>query len=358
MIISFYDLFAKASSLFRSSGPAFRCNLFVLKERTKRIYTAIGARHPTPNMSRFNPKSIFWNVAPLLCGYIWLSKFKVMKKITLLFCLIAFKLSSQCTAITLVSASDSYFSCAETLQPITPIVFQITDPNYTLTNFAPGITATFDGTLLTLSGTLPYPGYWSYTLRIPNNPDCIVHGGIGGGIAREISLQCIETTSNSITVSLPPENAVNDDGVMYLQCSYNENSEVITYFLPAETTHTFTDLPPDTQVVINCIMENTLPYCFPVPIASIVCTTAALDTNTFDGVSIGFSPNPVKDFLELSSKTTIDSVAFYDLLGREVHRQNIASSSKRINLSQLKQGTYLMRIDSAAGTATYKIIKQ
>lgn len=281
-----------------------------------------------------------------------------MKKITLIFCLIAFKLSSQCTEITLVSASDSYFSCAETLQPITPIVFQITDPNYTLTNFAPGITATFDGTLLTLSGTLPYPGYWSYTLRIPDNPDCIVHGGIGGGIAREINLQCIETTTNSITVNLPPENAVNDDGVMYLQCAYNDTPETLIYFLPAETTHTFTDLPPDTQVTISCIMENTLPYCFPVPIASIVCTTAALDTNTFDGVSIGFSPNPVRDFLELSSKTTIDSVAFYDMPGREVLREMVGAESKKIDLSRLASGTYIMQIHSKERTATQKIVKQ
>jgi hypothetical protein len=282
-----------------------------------------------------------------------------MKKITLLFCLVAFKLQAQtCDAITLVSASEDYFSCTETLQPITPIVFQLSDPNYTLTNFAPGITATFDGTLLTLSGTLPYPGYWTYDLSIPSIENCRVVGQIGGGIAREISLQCIESTSNSITVSLPPENAVNDDGVMYLQCSYNENSEVITYFLPAETTHTFTDLPADTQVVINCIMENTLPYCFPTPIGSIVCNTAALDTKSFGGNITGFSPNPVKDFLELSSKARIESVGFYDLLGREVHWENIASDSKKIDLSKLTQGTYLMHVDSDAGTATYKIVKQ
>lgn len=282
-----------------------------------------------------------------------------MKNIMLLFCFAAFKLCAQtCNAITLVSESKDYVGCTETLQPITPIVFQLSNPNYTLTNFAPGITATFDGTLLTLSGTLLYPGYWTYDLRIPSIENCRVTGNIAGGIAREINLQCIETTTNSITVSLPPENAVNDDGVMYLQCSYNESSQVITYFLPAETTHTFTDLPPDTQVIINCIMENTLPYCFPVPIGTITCTTAALATDNFDNVFIGFSPNPVKDFLELSAKTTIDSVSFYDMLGREVHRQTIASSSKQIDLSQLKQGTYLMRVSSDAGIAINKIIKQ
>jgi hypothetical protein len=309
---------------------------------------------------RFNPKSIFWNTSQLVCGYIWLSKLEIMKNITLLFFLVAFKLTAQatCSEITLISESKDSYKCTETLEPITPIVFQLTNPNYLLTNLAPGITAVFDGSLLTLSGTPSFPGYWVYTLRIPGIDDCRVLGGIGNGISREINLQCIQTTSNSITVSVAPEVALDYDGVMYLEWTYNEIPQTLVFFLPAEATYTITDLPPDTQVTINCIMEETLPYCFPIPLETIICTTAALATENFDQASIGFSPNPVKDFIELSSKTMIESVAFYDMLGREVHRQNIASSSKQIDLSRLKQGTYLMRVSSDAGTAINKIIKQ
>jgi len=84
-----------------------------------------------------------------------------------------------------------------------------------------------------------------------------------------------------------------------------------------------------------------------------------LSTINFESISnISIFPNPVKDnFIYFSSTQDLD-VIVYDILGKQVLVENITPTKDFINVSNLNNGIYLMKINSSQGTVTKKLIKQ
>jgi len=82
--------------------------------------------------------------------------------------------------------------------------------------------------------------------------------------------------------------------------------------------------------------------------------------STEDNVINGFSfyPNPVTSEINLSAKTAIDEVILYNLLGQRVVAERPNTSAKKIDLSFLETGLYVMHISSEGKTASYKILKK
>jgi hypothetical protein len=69
-------------------------------------------------------------------------------------------------------------------------------------------------------------------------------------------------------------------------------------------------------------------------------------------------PNPARGN-EVTIASNQDIVAeVYDILGKKISVQNITSNQKTLNISALSKGVYLVRINSAEGTTTKKLIKQ
>ena len=69
-------------------------------------------------------------------------------------------------------------------------------------------------------------------------------------------------------------------------------------------------------------------------------------------------PNPVNGN-EVTIQSNFDiSVEVYDILGKKVKSQNISSNQKRLNISGLSKGVYLVRLNSENGSITKKLIKQ
>ena len=68
-------------------------------------------------------------------------------------------------------------------------------------------------------------------------------------------------------------------------------------------------------------------------------------------------PNPVTNILTINNPNgiTIDSIAVYDITGKIVLKQE---TSLNINVQQLPQGVYLLKINTQNGTSNYKFIKQ
>lgn len=70
------------------------------------------------------------------------------------------------------------------------------------------------------------------------------------------------------------------------------------------------------------------------------------------------SPNPVRDILYIdnSSRFEIESIQVYDVMGRAVFRTD--NLSKQLDVSSLKAGAYLIKIETDIGVVTKKIIKE
>lgn len=73
----------------------------------------------------------------------------------------------------------------------------------------------------------------------------------------------------------------------------------------------------------------------------------------------GFYPNPVMSNLSIKLPSTADymDVLIYNQLGQEILNQVITENSKRINVSDLASGIYLIKLSSKSNSKTFKFIK-
>ncbi len=78
--------------------------------------------------------------------------------------------------------------------------------------------------------------------------------------------------------------------------------------------------------------------------------------NSFEGFK--FYPNPAQDVLNLSAKSTIESVSMFSLLGQKVFETSINQNETSINIASLTPGVYLMKVMIDGNSDTYKIVKQ
>jgi len=83
----------------------------------------------------------------------------------------------------------------------------------------------------------------------------------------------------------------------------------------------------------------------------------AVDNIAFDNISI--YPNPVNDFLQIENNNMfkIKDVKVYSILGKLVLSPQFKRESNQLDLSNLNNGTYFMKIDTEIGYLTKKIIK-
>jgi len=85
----------------------------------------------------------------------------------------------------------------------------------------------------------------------------------------------------------------------------------------------------------------------------------SLNNNNFDNESnFNIFPNPVKDIVTISSEKSIEisSIQIYNLLGQLV--QTVLNPSNEIEVSNLKPGSYILKIISENGAETVKFLKE
>lgn len=76
--------------------------------------------------------------------------------------------------------------------------------------------------------------------------------------------------------------------------------------------------------------------------------------------SIAFSvyPNPTSEMVTITSTLNTEAtILVYNLEGKIVHQARISGNEKQINLSDLSNGTYLLKITNALQSTTFRIIK-
>ncbi len=77
----------------------------------------------------------------------------------------------------------------------------------------------------------------------------------------------------------------------------------------------------------------------------------------FSADSFRVYPNPVKDVLNISTKTAVDNIAVYDVLGKLVLSAQPDVISPKINMSGLSSGAYMVIVTIGNASKTVKIIK-
>jgi Secretion system C-terminal sorting domain/GEVED domain len=86
--------------------------------------------------------------------------------------------------------------------------------------------------------------------------------------------------------------------------------------------------------------------------------TNLLKTESFDLTGFSAYPNPVKDILNLSYTKEISNVSIHNLLGQEVMTKSINASQSKIDMSNLTNGTYLVKVTVDGLVKTLKVVKQ
>ena len=66
------------------------------------------------------------------------------------------------------------------------------------------------------------------------------------------------------------------------------------------------------------------------------------------------SPNPARDLIKITTQETIDAVHVYDVLGQLVLEKH--HNLKRINVSELNSGMYILKIQSGDRSVSKKIL--
>ncbi len=84
----------------------------------------------------------------------------------------------------------------------------------------------------------------------------------------------------------------------------------------------------------------------------------ALSLNTVEMASLQIYPNPAVDILNISYKSTIESVEIIDITGKKVFKTAISSEQGIIDISILQAGVYILNIYTTDGMGSKKIIKK
>ena len=84
--------------------------------------------------------------------------------------------------------------------------------------------------------------------------------------------------------------------------------------------------------------------------------TLNIEENAIEGFSM--YPNPVKDQLQLQAQDAISKVTVYDLLGQKVLTVQPNVLSTAIDMTALKTGMYVLKVQVADKISTYRVLKQ
>lgn len=83
-----------------------------------------------------------------------------------------------------------------------------------------------------------------------------------------------------------------------------------------------------------------------------------LSTSGFELRNLVVYPNPVTDMLTVSNEKAISRITLTNLVGQTVMDKAGEGNEMKINLSQLQQGNYILKVFTERGTAALKIAKQ
>ena len=82
-----------------------------------------------------------------------------------------------------------------------------------------------------------------------------------------------------------------------------------------------------------------------------------LGTSSFDLSQLNYYPNPVKDILNVKYNKEIISIDVYDLTGRKVIEMKPNTLEVQLNMTNLSNAMYIVRLQSVDGITELKVYK-
>ena len=86
--------------------------------------------------------------------------------------------------------------------------------------------------------------------------------------------------------------------------------------------------------------------------------TLGIEEVITDNISAKVYPNPVSNDLNIECGEKIESLDIYDALGRKVISKENTPKSTAIDVSNLDNGIYILKLRTAKGSGEYKVVKQ
>lgn len=120
---------------------------------------------------------------------------------------------------------------------------------------------------------------------------------------------------------------------------------------------------PKAGYTIGDVIPNTanIFFDFNPAIVTNTCTTEfvlALGTKNFAFSNFNYFPNPVKNTLSISNDSTIDAIEITSVLGQKMFSKNVNELQTEVNLSELSNGIYFVKVTSEGQEKTVKIVKE
>ncbi|MGV3461448.1 MAG: T9SS type A sorting domain-containing protein [Flavobacterium sp.] len=89
-----------------------------------------------------------------------------------------------------------------------------------------------------------------------------------------------------------------------------------------------------------------------------VTVSVVLGRDDFSFTNLKYYPNPVTDKLTISHSSAITSVEVYNLLGQIVISERPNTTTAEVNMAQLQQATYIVRISADGKSKDFKVVKK
>jgi hypothetical protein len=224
-----------------------------------------------------------------------------------------------------------------------------------------GTNNTYTKSVTEFDNIIPGVAFGTYNFTFTRPGACDVTGTV------DVSCGTIEAASGNVFLPIVSEDASVDTSVTQNNeiLTANESGPGITYQwidcdngnapIAGEINQTFTATTNGSYAVIisnnSCGLTDTS-SCFIVDTLSVESNSDITETEVY--------PNPVKDYLHVNFTSTYNEVdiKIYSLLGQLVETMKIENSSNgKINLSELPQGSYILRINADGNSFSKTILK-
>ncbi|UKM66486.2 T9SS type A sorting domain-containing protein [Flavobacteriaceae bacterium GSB9] len=181
------------------------------------------------------------------------------------------------------------------------------------------------------------------------------------------------STFYSITGNLSDsKGTVNYNGLTLTQCLKIESSTNVSFTTTAPSTLTLVfkegytgdiKINGTSYAISNGILSLELPTAGPYEITKdsvanlyyMSVEYESLGISSFESANIKLFPNPANSMLYLSSKTKVSHLSIYNLLGALVKK--VGGHIKEVDMTNLKKGSYLIKIKTDHSTTTKIIVK-
>lgn len=137
---------------------------------------------------------------------------------------------------------------------------------------------------------------------------------------------------------------------------YESLSDATIGFNPIIDPANFTNISNPQNIYVR--VESYISGCVGITSFSIEVLDVLLAVTDFDMKNIRISPNPIIDFMTVSAKENINSIAIFNTLGQLVFEKKVNTSEEKIDLTALTSGNYIVKITSETSSKVLKIIKQ